>query len=748
MKNIVRASAAGALAAVLVSATAALPAHAATESVSGAGMLPAPTSLSPDDSASAYPHAVIKNVKLDWAGVAGATGYRVQVGRDSTWSDRPILTKDVLFSEWTVPLSLPNASYVWRVAALRGSTVGHWSSQVGYAQSEASFTKGWRVAPQLDAVTVPFVGFPTFSWSPVADASGYQLQASIDPFFGAGTSTGPAPDTSPSPTPQAGEDGNLAECFTGRTRFTPGEDVVGASNTVGACIFAEPQAGRTVYWRVRALDAYATGSVASPTQPEATSITEGGPVADIEPIRASVAGSWSAVGSFTYTPTGATGGALAAVTTTTLATEPDGLCTVTNAGAPEAEHARCRDIPTLRWADASVDHYRVVLANDDAFTNIQYAVETSALQWTMPGSLSDSSATGSWYYAVQACDATTCGPVTSTPPSFSKASPRLQPGTRPGVTGDLTLQWQSYAAALRAATGRSETQDAYAYHVQVASADQPYYDSVVDEALVDETYFTPLKSYGDGSFVWRVQAVDNLGNALPWSASQSFTRDATAPRVTSVSPSTDVAVTSPLKLVFSEPVTGASSSTVTLSPAATTTLTVTGPTTATLTPTRALVPGATYRVVVSSAVRDLSGNVADPLGPALTVKALVNDTSNALTYGGTWRTYASSSAIGGGYHGSSPTLTARTSATTKFYGVGVSVYACMGPASGYLDVYVDGVKKTRVSLYRSYSGCGIKVAVIGSLARATHTLKLVGVGSHVSSSKGNTVSVDAVKALA
>jgi hypothetical protein len=241
-----------------------------------------------------------------------------------------------------------------------------------------------------------------------------------------------------------------------------------------------------------------------------------------------------------------------------------------------------------------------------------------------------------------------------------------------------------------------------------------------------------------------VQPVDTFGNKLPWSASQSFTRDATPPRITSVSPSAAVSVTPTLKLVFSEPVTGVSSSSVTLSPASAATVTVTSPTTATLTPTK-LVPGATYQVVASSAVQDLSGNSADPNGPTLTVSSLVNDTSKAFTYGGTWRTFASSSAVGGNYHGSTPTSTAKTTATTKFAGVGATLYSCMGPSSGYLDVYVDGVKKAHVSLYRSYSGCGVKVAAVTGLARATHTLKLVGVGAHVTKSKGNNVSVDAVR---
>ncbi|HUR13710.1 MAG TPA: Ig-like domain-containing protein [Mycobacteriales bacterium] len=760
MNTIIRACAAGALATVVLTTAGTAPASASTEAVGGAGLLAAPAGLTPDDTGTPYPHAARKDVTLDWAPVPGATGYRVQVGRDATWSDEASLTKDVKISEWTLPQSLPYATYVWRVAALNGGALGHWSSESGQAHSDASFTRGWRAAPVLDAVAVPYVGRPTFSWSQVAGADAYELQVSSTP-FGAGSATGPTPDTSPSPTTQTQPPDTLvAECFTPRTRVTPASDEVGQAGTAGKCDFALPQDGSTLYWRVRALAAFvgegATGATVpvssagiSSTAPNDDNLGElcgaNTPGFECEPARAGIAGNWSAPGSYVATPATPAGAVTTTVTTTSLGADPDGLCTVvTDATPTEAEHAVCRDVPTIRWAEVSgATKYRLTFALDDEMTNIQHVVASAALQFTVPGSWADASPTTSYYYAVQACSST-CGPVTTTPPSFSKATPRLTVGSAPGVTGEIHFTWQSYAAALAAATGQEATQDAYAYHVQVAPSDHPSYDVLADEQLVDETFYAPQKSYADGSYVWRVQPVDGAGNKLPWSTSQSFTRDATPPKVVSVSPSSGVEVTQPLKLVFSEPVTGASSSSVTLSPATTTTLTVTGPTTATLTPVK-LVPGATYRVVVSSAVHDLSGNVADPLGPTFTVKALVNDTSKAFSYGGTWRTFGSSSAIGGGYHGSTPTSTAKTSATTRFAGVGVGIYSCLGPASGYLDIYVDGVKKGRVSLYRSYSGCGIKVAAVSGLARTTHTLKLVGVGSHVSSSKGNAVSVDAVK---
>ena len=138
---------------------------------------------------------------------------------------------------------------------------------------------------------------------------------------------------------------------------------------------------------------------------------------------------------------------------------------------------------------------------------------------------------------VQACDNNGCGSA-GVPVAFRKASPRsVITSAAPAVNGEFTLAWQSYAAALAAASGQAESQDAYAYHLQVAEADHPSYDVTGDNQLLDQTSYMPQVVYPDGAFVWRVQAVDSAGHMLPWSASQAFTRDATAPRAISVSPS-------------------------------------------------------------------------------------------------------------------------------------------------------------------------------------------------------------------
>lgn len=727
----------------------ALPSLAATEPV--AAPLAAPVSLSPDDSAAAYPHTALQTVRLNWAPVAGASGYRVQVGRDATWSNDPVLTQDVVTSEFTLPVALPYASYVWRVAALKGSLVGHWTSESSQPQADAEFTRGWRTAPVTLTPSGLVGGRPEFAWTPVANASAYEVQVSSKEFAdgGQGQPVGPV-DT----------------CYTVRSRVTFfTEHVQHAEDNAGPCTSTLLGSGAPLHWRVRALDRFVDAATDGSTSPAtAAGISDlppsGAPDASIpancpgdtgggcDPTHPVAAGSWSPVVDLTSTGVAPVGtyDPTVLVPTASVASDPDNLCTLDTTPTAPAERATCVDFPTLRWTPApGASRYRVTVALDDAFTNIQRIVDTAGLSWTPTDAWADSGASGSYFYAVQACDVSGCGDKSPTPASFRKVTPRPTLGTKPGSTGEFTLSWQSYAAALAAKTGQAPSLDAYAYHVQVASSDHPAFDVVVDDAIVDQASYTSAKKlYGDGSFVWRVQPLDPSAHKLPWSLSQAFTRDSTPPRLLSVSPSSRVAVNQRLTLAFSEPVTGLSSSSVTLSPAAPATLTVTGNSTATLTPTKPLLPGATYTVVVASTVKDLAGNSALAAGPVLTVNPLVDDASPALTYSSGWSVLSSSNAVGGRYHAAAPTATFHPSAALAFRGTGVALTACLAPANGYVDVLVDNVRKARVSTYRSFSGCGVRVATVTGLVRGLHTIKVVGLGSHVSASKGNAIGVDAL----
>jgi hypothetical protein len=375
------------------------------------------------------------------------------------------------------------------------------------------------------------------------------------------------------------------------------------------------------------------------------------------------------------------------------------------------------------------------------------------------------------YYDVEACNDRDPAPETTSivcvtalegdAPSFRKVSPRLAGLSTPTPTGRLAFSWKSHAQGLVAAQQEPgelpPSQDAKGYHVQVAtpahpSFDETVIDEVVDGPVTDEGRFTPTGGTTfiptdelllNGSFIWRVQAIDSAGNKLPWSLSKAFVRDNTPPKLVSVTPNTKVSTTGALKLVFSEPVTGLSSSSVWLSPAAQTTLTVTGPTTATLTPTKPLLPGATYGLRVGAPVEDAVGNDAVFGGPNITVNPLADDGNPAIAYSSGWGILSSTNAVGGRFHTATPSATVKQSATMVFRGTGITLTACLGPANGYVDTFVDGVHRGRTNLYRSFSGCNVKVFGRTGMARGQHTVKIVATNLRSASSAGTKVTLDA-----
>jgi len=229
---------------------------------------------------------------------------------------------------------------------------------------------------------------------------------------------------------------------------------------------------------------------------------------------------------------------------------------------------------------------------------------------------------------------------------------------------------------------------------------------------------------------------------LPWSKSQPFTRDSTPPRAVSASPSAGIAPKQAVKVTFSEPVTGLSASTLTAiadGAAAPVSVSVAADgRSATLTPTRPWVAGASYVTRVSPTVRDVVGNSAVASGPGFTVTRTIDDSSGGLSFGAGWSTLRSSNAHGGTFHRSA---TRGASLTLTFHGSTAVVYGCLGPNNGYATMTVGGVSK-KFSLYRSYSGCNIAVAVLSGLGSGTHSARVTVLGAHPSASHGNNVDVD------
>jgi Bacterial Ig-like domain len=218
--------------------------------------------------------------------------------------------------------------------------------------------------------------------------------------------------------------------------------------------------------------------------------------------------------------------------------------------------------------------------------------------------------------------------------------------------------------------------------------------------------------------------------------------DVTAPTIQSHSPATGLALTGPISITFSEPVTGVSGSSVTvhaMSANVNVAGTISTPTTntATWTPSSSLVPGETYRVSLTSAIQDTSGN---PLAATSFDVRTATSVENAL-FREYWDRDASSLASGGSYISSSLSGSKADLTFTATAGQTVAIYGIRLPSGGYADVYLDGVKKATASFYAS-STTRARVYLSAALTAGTHTISIRPLGTKPTASSGTWVGID------
>ena len=741
--------------------------------------------------------AGVKEVVLDWAPVAGATSYAVEVDTDGEWSDDPTLSLTTVASRITLPTSLPHASYVWRVAAVGAGGQSRWSTN-------GTFTRGWSARPTpLSPIGASSsgAGVATFSWSPVPTASEYQLQVSTSPYFDAAFRT------------QA--DTKTESCFTTRTSVTPFNSQADARNDgAGDCVFTLLGTGETRYWRVRPLDHVAddapevnttpvvdegisslppakageldtsacpepvkaspsaspTASASPPASaspapsgaPSPVASPKGSPPAapaegSCEPAHTVEKGAWSAATSFTD-PGRRLSGPVPAYRSLVSADRPMPTPTLSK---DVCVGSVCRDFPTVSWGSVEgAQAYRLYVALDEDFTNIHAIVETPGNTWTPTTQWRDSTAGAHYYVVVQPCTVTPAADGSragcdepSAPVLFRKSSPKLAqtaPAHGALVGGqEVVLSWQAASSALSAATGAPATSEAHAYRVQVARPDNPDFQKagLVEDVIVDSTHHVSAdKRYAEVRHLWRVQPIDASGHRLPWSAIRSFTPDSTAPIFT-VSPA-QLPARGSFTVRFSEPVANLGSASLALTGVPITVRASTDRRSAVVTPSRPLLPGAGHALAVGSQVRDGAGNGVSPSRVSVVVDPTVDDRSSAMVLSGAWGRYTASNAVARTFSRSVPTPQKPTSAAVVLTGRGVEVKGCVGPQNGTADVWVDGVRVKRVDSYRSYSGCGVVLSRIGfKVAGGVHRVQVNSTGLKNAKSKGTALSVDAIVAV-
>jgi hypothetical protein len=123
---------------------------------------------------------------------------------------------------------------------------------------------------------------------------------------------------------------------------------------------------------------------------------------------------------------------------------------------------------------------------------------------------------------------------------------------------------------------------------------------------------------------------------------------------------------------------------------------------------------------------DAAGNVATgPASPARSA-GLVQQSSTAVRYGGTWYAASSTAFSGGSVKWA---RAAGSSATYTFTGRGVALVTTRAPSRGRVKVYMDGVYTATVDLYRATTQYRVLAWARTWASTRTHTLRLVVVGT-------------------
>lgn len=755
----------------------------------------------------------LKDVVLRWTSVATATQYQVQLSPNGDWTNNTVTLPDngkTVNTLYEVPISLPHATYFWRVRALHGTAHTAWSAQ-------RTFLRNW-VAP-FQMIKTPTASDPTLAWEPVAKASLYRVRFSTSQSFDKAFGT--------------------VACWTSATSFSPyvpnmaGQEKLGAGGCFDAAALKN---GDTYFWEVVAYDdSTAPALVADTTNDGGWECAQAQPECD-----SSFQGTAPA---FTYNPP-------VAGNPQSL-TAPTGLATSWHTATPgsvDCTAGDCPVTPTFSWNPvAQANYYEVHIWRDAAHTNTYRVFDTAFTSLTPRDQFFDARAGTPYFWSVNsgvcrnsstqlycaiAPDGTAtkspdCPPASTpaSPPTidgngldptsisggetttvtltgtgfangacvsaasgaglisniqvqssttitFTYTAPDKQPETAitfqvvnpdggtsnqspvlpvigtftkvvlgpaaavvnfkkstnaavlsapaNGATttnGSVTFSWSDYLA-----TGGQGALDARNYHLQVAS--DPDFDTVLwDVATIDLTQYTnPQALLPDGTWFWRVQAVDESGNGLTWSATRSLTKDATAPTLR-LTNGGGLPIDGVFTIVSDEalkPSTIANLhvASATDGSAVAGTLHQVNSTKWTFTPSSPLRTGDRYQVAAAG-VTDAAGNQALVTGAPVRVTTVADDKSVAWQFGSGWTRHSSSNAL----HGTYVRAAAGHTASLKVVGTGAKLFGCKGPGFGAVKVALDG-SPTTVSEHAGFTKCGVLLWSKTLSPAVVHTIKV------------------------
>ncbi|KQR16676.1 Ig-like domain-containing protein [Cellulomonas sp. Leaf334] len=483
--------------------------------------------------------------RLAWNGVPHAGHYRVNISTDPNLSTAvtscytlhtsltPHLTSPKVPSSLVVGSDCtfeprPGAVYYWQVQAIDTSP-GTSTTVLGVLSDRRSFTFDQRVVQPLSPTNGAEVSAMSLRWSPLAGYHRYQVTLVKDA-PGAPTTVGETSATTWSPTvkdPGPGAytwyvrgispDGSYTPVPGARGSFTlvappttapaiTAMSATGSGLAQDAPVLSWTPVTDAAYYRVYHAPA------ASNVFTELTDDNEELPQAAFTPTSALTAGTWKwYVKAFTAEDV-------------LLDDSPVSTFTITESPfvsfvAP-ARGSQQPDVPELRWAPVpDAFEYKVWLANDPNFTNVVRTYITRFPSVTPRESIPDNTSDQQYYWYVQVCRSeTVCGPGPQAAyeagetniSTFRKASPAIvlqTPANGAGVVDQVAFDWQDYFETDPKAPG------AKMYKIDVAT--DPSFNTIIDTATVDQSLYAPWgKTYPDSVYYWRVQAIDNAGQAL------------------------------------------------------------------------------------------------------------------------------------------------------------------------------------------------------------------------------------------
>jgi hypothetical protein len=710
----------GAVAGTVLPVTLATTAQAAT---------PGPVNLAPDDSGTYQ-----KNVVLTWDEVAGATGYEVQITDEGFGTEAEPFEDTAKSNRYVAPVDLPRGDYHWRVRATLPGGTSDWSSA-------ADLVRGWdpSIAPVLT-----HLGGDNFdwsvSWTPVTDASFYEVQ--ISPTDIEGENTGGPPYVR----------GDEIICFTTHTTFTGSLISKGSETTVaeGADCTGTLDGAEDYSIRVRARDGFVDTRTSEFAEP-ANSCTG--------VWQATVGDGWTGIvpecSGWSNSVTGLVlnGSTAEPAEVTGLATDdPNSSC---DNASP------CSDTPVMSWnQDPDATFYRVYLSRDRSGTDYDRLYENViGTHFQMYSTMADRELP--WYWRVQACSVGTdddmCGPI-SAAASFTVDNKALRLVGAAPVTTDPDIDERFVDFTVPNEILQADHQ-AKAFRVQVstkADFSAVVHTGTFDQEAGDATVTTyRWDDVSDGDYFWRYRAIDQTGLTSPWTedASLQFTVDAAIPQV-SIKDGSGWGLTDSITLTSDKALSGVNNNTlgVQLKGGARLDGKVTQISAKSwkFTPDTRWIANAAYVPYVAASVTASNGKVAVGDDVARRPSGLVDSKTASMkkTDGDfDWKTLSASDAVGKSYvaakhnksNGNVPEVSVR------FGGTKVSLVACKSSVGGLADIYVDGTKLKTVDLYRASSTCG-EVWSKSGLDEGLHTLVVKVTGKKSADSSGSYVGVDAVKA--